>query len=349
MTLIRKNKIIVLIIFMTGTMLLLQSCGSKEQEEVKSMEQIREEEGVPVKVEILTYKPFVKELSFISKLQGIKEATKGAIIGGKIEKINARVGDAVKKDQVIVEFDLSNPGSMYEQAKAAYENSMKTYERMKSLLEAGETAQANFDAVEAKYLVDKRNFETQKQMVHIEAPFGGTIVDIKVNEGDNVKNDVYLFTVAQLNRMRTKIWVSEKEISLLKKGMVAITEFNGVKYYGKITEISLSADPYKQAFYAQVEFDNPKRELKSGVTLDIKIRVYENPKALIIPRNLVMNDDKGSYVFIANNSNAEKRYVHNGSDSGIYYEISSGLNEGDKLIVQGQALVEDGIKIKVID
>jgi RND family efflux transporter MFP subunit len=349
MTLIRKNKIIVMIILITGAMLLLQSCAGKEQEEAKSMEQIRVEEGVPVKVETLAFQPFVKELSFISKLQGIKEATKGAIIGGKIEKINARVGDAVRKDQVIVEFDITNPGSMYEQAKAAYENSEKTYGRMKALLEAGETSQANYDAVEAKYTVDKRNFETQKQMVHIEAPFSGLVVDIKVNEGDNVNKDAHLFTIAQLDRMRTKVWVSEKEINLLKKGMIAVTEFNGVKYYGKITEISLSADPYKQAFYAQVEFDNPKRELKSGVSLEIKIRVYENPNALIIPRNLVMTDDKGSYVFIASNGKAEKRYVKNGSDSGIYYEISSGLNEGEKIIIQGQALVDDGTKIKVID
>jgi RND family efflux transporter MFP subunit len=337
-------KLVSAIIFTT---LFLTSCGD-DKPDAKSMDEIRKEEGIPVQVEEVKYQPFNKYLTFFSKLTGIKEATKGSIVGGKIEKINASVGDYVREKQIIVEFDTYNPGVQYEQAKSAYENLKKNYERVKALLEAGETSQANYDAIETQYIVAKRNYESVRQMLFIEAPFDGILVDMKVNVGDNVKGDVPLFTVSQTNKMRSKIWVSEKEISQFKKGMKAITEYNGQQFIGKVVEISLAMDPAKQAFFVEVEFDNPKRIIKSGVTNEIRILTYEKPNAVIIQRSLVNNDEKGSYVFVVENNKAVKRYITNGNESGLFYEVSNGLQVGDMLVVKGASQLEDGSKVKVI-
>ncbi len=261
------------------TALLATGC-TKEKVESKSMDQIRKEEGVPVKVDTIQYSHFEKQLTFYAKLQGIKETIKNSIVGGKIESIKARVGSQVSKDQVIIEFDTNNPGVQYEQAKTSYENAEKTYMRLKKLLEAGESSQAAYDGAEAQYFVSKRNYESIKQMLFIESPFSGTLVDLKVNEGDNVKSEVHLFTVAVLSRMRAKIWASESEIGLMKKGIPAIMNWGAKTYKGRIVEVSLAQDPEKQAFYAEVEFDNSTNELKSGVTVEIKVLTYDNPKAL---------------------------------------------------------------------
>lgn len=323
-------------------------CASKSNDEAKSMEQIQGEQGIPVKIETVSYKPFQKYLSFYSKITGIKEATKGAMTGGKIEKINASVGDYVKEKQVIVEFDTDNPALQYEQAKTSYENAKKNYDRIKILLDAGETSQANYDGAETQYLVSKRNYESLRQMLFVEAPFDGRVVDIKVNAGDNVNKDAHLFTVAQTNVMRAKIWVSEKEIGSIKKGMKTIAIYNDKEYPGKITDVSLGVDPYRQSFYVESEFNNPRNELMNGVTSEIKVLVYENLKAIIIPRNLLMTDEKGYYLFTENNGKAVKIYAENGHESGIYYELSKGLKPGDRLIVQGADQLEDGTTVKVI-
>jgi RND family efflux transporter MFP subunit len=326
---------------------LLNGCGGDE-EQAKSMDQIQQEEGVPVQVETVEHKPFEKYMNYFAKLAGVKEATKGAAFGGKIEKINFRVGDYVEEGQVVVEFPYNDPGSLYEQAAATYENSKRTYERSKVLLDAGEIAQANFDGVEAQYLVHKRNYELARKLIFIEAPFSGTLVDVKVNVGDNVKNEAPLFTVAQLHKMRAKIWVTEKEIGAIKQGMSAEMEFGGKVFKGKIVEVSMAIDPYKQAIFAEVEFDNSKKELKSGVTVEIKVLIYQNQKAITIPRNIVMSDESGQYVFVEKDGKAEKRYISNGQDSGILYEISNGLQVGDKLITHGASQLTDGAKVKVI-
>jgi RND family efflux transporter MFP subunit len=343
-----KLKIIGLLLFVSALFLFITAgCGSDE-EQAKSMDQIQQEEGVPVQVETVEYKPFEKYMNYFAKLAGVKEAIKGAAFGGKIEKINYSVGDYVEEGQVVVEFPYDDPGSVYETAAATYENSKRTYERSKALLDAGEIAQANFDGVEAQYLVHKRNYELARKLIFIEAPFSGTLVDVKVNVGDNVNKDAPLFTIAQLHKMRSKIWVTEKEIGEIKQGMEAEMEFGGKIYKGKIVEVSMAVDPYRQAIFAEVEFDNSKKELKSGATVEIKVLIYKNPKAITIPRNIVMSDENGQYVFVEKDGKAEKRYISNGQDSGILYEISNGLQVGDKLVTHGASQLTDGAKVKVI-
>jgi len=331
---------IVFVLFFIG-------CGGDE-EPAKSMAQIQQEDGIPVQVKTIEYMPFEKYQNYFGKLAGIKEATKGAPFGGRIAQINYSVGDYVEANQVVVEFPVDEPGSMYETAKVTYENSKRMYERTKVLLDAGETSQVNFDNVEAQYLVNKRNYENAKQLTFIEAPFSGTIVDIKVNVGDNVNKDASLFTIAQLQKMRVKIWITEKEINQIKKGLTAEMIFGGKTYTGTVVDKSLALDPAKQAFYAEVEFDNSKREIKSGVTVEIKVLIYKNPKAIVIPRNIVMSDDGGQYVFVDKDGVAEKRYVTNGQESGVEYEISNGLQVGDKLVVHGGSQLTNNAKLKVI-
>ncbi len=335
---------------LVAALLLASLAGcSRQHTEARSMEQIYEEEGIPVRVDTIRYQTFEKNLAYFAKLSGVKEATKSAVIGGKIERINARVGDRVHANQVIVEMDQTSPGFQYDQAKAAYENAEKTYHRMKAMLEAGETSQANYDGAEAQYLVAKRNYQAQRKMLLIDSPFDGTLVDIKVRPGDNINGDTHVFTVAQLDRMHARLWVTEREVLQMLPGMTAATSFNGKTYRGKITEISLAADPFRQAFYVDVEFDNPNRELRSGITINIEIQVYENSRAITVPRNLVMRDTNGEFVYLKENNTAVKRYITNGNSSGIDYEVTGGLNIGDVIITHGASMVDAGRRVRVVE
>ena len=326
---------------------LLNGCTSDDAAS-KSMSQIQSEEGIPVNVETISKTSFTKEISFFGKLYGIKQTTRGALIGGKIEKVNASVGQFVKKDQVIIEFPKNSPSIAYEQALTAYEDSKKNYERVKALFEVGKTSQANLDGIEAKLAVDKRNYEATKQLIQLEAQFDGVITEVKIKEGDNVAAEAALFTLAQTNVMRTKVWATLDEANQIKKGMSAYIKQNGSKINGRVIDVSLSVDPYTQSFYVEVEFNNPNGELKVGSTAEVNISTYRNSETLSIPRHLVMKDDNGMYLFFENNGQAVKRYITIKAESGVDCEVKNGLNIGDRLIVKGSSQLSDGSKVKVI-
>ncbi len=340
-----RSRIILLIVLFAVA--LFFGCSSDEKP-AKSMTELQKENGIPVVLKEIKPEYFAKEMNFYSQISGIKQTTRSSAVGGRIEKINYKVGDFVKKDAVVVQFPEDSPSVQYEQAKAAYENSKKTFERMKALLTAGETSQANFDGAETQYLVDKRNYEMARQALFIDAPYDGTIVEIMVNEGDGVDSKIPLFTIAKLEKMKTKIWASEDEITLIKKGMKAEVNFNGKTVDGMVTEISLSIDPMKRAFYAEIEFQNPGRVLSPGVSADINVKIYENKNAIVIPRNLIQTKQNKNYVFVASGSKASKREIKIGKESGLSVEVLQGLKSGDLLVIKGGSKLSDGQLINVV-
>ncbi len=325
----------------------LQSCSEKKAEPVKSMEQIQKEEGIPVKITEIKYQELSLDLKYLSTLEGYRQATVGSMVGDKVEKFTAKVGTSVKEGQIVVEFPKNNPALQFEQAKIGLENSKKMYDRMKALLEGGETSQQNFDNVETQYLVAKRNFESLKQLLFVEAPISGLIVEKFTEEGHKVKIGDKLFTVAQIDRMKAVFWVSDEELQYIKNGMpVSITK-NDKVFNGRITEVALAQDMMKKAFKIVAEFPNSGRNLLVGMTVDLTMNYYKNPQAIVIPRSAIVYKDNKSFVYVANGNIAKLTEVKLGKSQGEMVEIYSGLNIGDKLIYQGVSLLNDGSKLLI--
>ncbi len=326
----------------------VSSCSGNEKVKSKSMEQIQKDEGVPVVIKKVSPTRFETKLKFIGKFKGYRETIVGAMIGGRIDKILVKPGDKVKENQIVMEFPTDEPGSQYIQAKAAFENSRKTYNRMKALFEKGEISQAQFDGIETKYLVDKQNFSIVKDMLKLNAPYDGTITNLMVHEGDNVKGKAPLFSIAQLDKMRIRIWITANEKSQIKRGMKVFATVNGKTFEGKVSELSVGMDPMKQAFYADLLFDNRDGKIELGEIADVEIITYENDSAIVVPRNLLFSDAKGKYVFTASGNKAVRKYVTINKSNGTGYEISKGLKAGDNLIVVGVAKIDNGTKIKPV-
>jgi multidrug efflux pump subunit AcrA (membrane-fusion protein) len=131
--------------------------------------------------------------------------------------------------------------------------------------------------------------------------------------------------------------------------MTATVEYDGNTYEGKVTEISLSADPQRHAFYAQIIFPNNSMKLKSGLTVSVKINIYKNDNAIVIERNLVQSDQNGDFVYVYRDDKAYKRYLTLGNEMDIYYEINDGIDEGENLIVKGSSKLFDKAQVKLID
>lgn len=339
-------KIITLFVLIIGVVG-LQSCEKKEKVVVKSIEQIQKEQGVPVKTMDINTQDLKLDLKFISTLEGIRQATVTSMVGDKIEKFPFKVGSFVKEGQIICQFPTNNPALQFEQAKVGYENFAKTYERMKALLAGGETSQQNFDNIEAQYLVAKRNYEALKQMLFVEAPISGLLVEKFAEEGNKVKIGDKIFTIAQMDRMRAIFWVNDEELQYIKNNSVVTVEKNNKTFNGRISEVALAQDQMRKAFKIIAEFPNSNRELKVGMTVDVKLDYYHNPNAIVIPRSAVVVIGGKNYVYLAEGDKAIATEVSMGKAVGENVEIINGLKIGDKLIYQGVSLIANGTKISI--
>ena len=338
-----RNKYIIIL----AGILLLSGCGKKEAVESKSLEQLHKENGVPVKVRVLSEESFSKKLDYNGKLTGVNQATEQSLVGGTVEKINFEEGDLVKEGDVIVTFPQDLSGMNYQAVKANYDVMSASYERLKNLYQDGGISQQEVDNVKAGYLAAESQLNTVEKMLEVVAPIDGYLVEIYVEETDHVEAGDLLFTVAELDRLKSKVTVTEKEIGMIQKGSAALAKWEGNEYQGTITAVGYAMNERSGAFEVDLEFANPQKIMKFNINAMIELEVYHNPAAIVVEKKNLLRDSSGDFVYIIKGDRAEKRYVITGQFSGLDFEIISGLAAGEKLVVESRNLLEDGSLVKI--
>ncbi len=346
------KKIIAALISVFMIFFLVSGCSAKKYEgdlETRSISQIQESEGVPVKVLTIKKQKFAVALKYNATVTGITESSATALVSDSVEKILYKVGDYVEKDTVIIKFPLNNPAANYYQAKASYENSRESFKRIEQLYESKGVSRQDYDNAKTGYDVAKANWDNVNKMVNVTAPISGYITRLDVRVSENVSSGDHLFTIANYDKLTGKVWILEKDISKVKKGINADATWEGNTIKGKVTQIDLSLNPSRQAFGAFVEFDNKEHKIMSGVNADINIFVYENNSAIAVDKKYILTNGEGSYVYVVGSENSPvKRTVKTGWQTGEKIEITQGLNDGDTLITEGSRIITDSSKIKVI-
>ena len=333
-------------------LMLFNSCSKEASEKVdsRSLEQIYEDEGVPVRIMEIGETALSNRMVFFATMSGIQETTLLSKIQDKIVTLPVRIGQSVNEGQIVATFPTDNPQLQWEQAKTSFDMAKKTFDRMSALLKAGDISQAQFDGAETQYEVAKHSFESLKKMVYIDAPFSGVITNIPVKVGDKVNPGAALMTIAQTGTMVAKIWANEAEVQQLKIGMPATIAIDGKEHKGRIATIALSMDTQKHAFLVEVHFANPRREIRSGTTCDLVFNFdVAARQSIVIPRRMIKTNADEQFVFIADGDVARRSIVQTGKVTGVNVEIVSGLSASDKLVTEGISLLEDGKKIKIVE
>ena len=322
-------------------------CGS-DQVETRNTEQIYAEEGVPVRVATVELTEFRTEFTYTATLTGIRESSAYAAIADRVAAIHVKVGDRVAKDDVIISFPTDNPAAQYYQAKVSFENARTSHERIENLYASGGVSRQALDNSQAAREVAEANWDAVRQAVEVKAPIDGVVTKIDVQESDNVEEDVELFTIARLDTMKARVWVAEKDVAEFIEGLPATARWNDRVLAGRVTQVDMSINRDRQAFGVVIAFDNPGIIAMSGITVDLTIATYSNPHCVVIDRKYIQNEDGRSVVYVAADGAAMKRRVSTGRTQGARVEVRDGLVPGELLIVEGQMLLEDGAKVKII-
>lgn len=336
-------------ILMIMTIAVVLSGCTKKKEVAKNIDQLHAENGFPVTVEQITPRLFETSYTYNSSLTGIQQSTEYAAIDGRIETVLGKVGDYVKKDQVLVTFPKDNPSAQYFQSKAAFENASALHTRMQELYKSGGISRQDMDNAETNFQVAKANWNTVRDMIEVKAPIDGVLSEVNVNSSDNVKKEAPLFTVSKTDKLKAKIFANEEEIKHIKKGMKALAVWQSVTVHGQVTQVALSLDDVKKGFAVELEFGNSGKVLPANISANISIVTATRENAIVVDRKFLQNGENDKvYVWTAENQTAVKRPVNAGDISGLSVEITSGLNAGDTLITKGYEALEDNAKLNII-
>jgi multidrug efflux pump subunit AcrA (membrane-fusion protein) len=189
------------------------------------------------------------------------------------------------------------------------------------------------------------------QTLNISAPCTGIISDISVSEGENVSTSTPLITLVQIQPLEIRLLVPVERASQLHVGMpveLIDTQEQHVESL-KVTAISPQVTAVEQVIRVKARFDNTAGQLRPGQFVRAKL-IWGQRLGFLIPASAVTRVSGRTLVFVAqsqgeSNLIAQQRMVELGNIQGNQYQVISGLQPGEKLIVSDVRNLTDGAAI----
>ena len=322
-------------------------CGGNKKE-VKIEEKAIAVTVAPAKVENI-----IINRTYTGTLQGDKQAMIYASIPEAIVALPVAEGSPVKAGQAIVLLDKEGPSSHFHQAEAAYLDAKDNYEKMGRLFEQGAISEQAYNGIKTNFDIARANFEAAKQQVELTSPINGILTDLAVNVGQYAPMGMPVATVAQTDKMRLDIFVDGRGAEYIKAGQSAQITGNSVNdspttIVGTVTKVARSADPDTRLFSVTLEIDNSNRLLRPGMFVKATINIAQLDSVLTIPKDAVFVEDGVSRVYKVINNHAAEQAVQLGESSNTRFQVTSGINLGESVIVLGRAQVSEGSLINIV-
>lgn len=295
------------------------------------------------------------------EIQGNVDTKENVLIqpefSGTLTSLNVKAGQRVGKGQILGRVDDAGMSQQLASLENQYALAKTAFERQKNLWDKKigseiQFLQAQTQMVSAQKAVAQMRAQVSKTVIR--APFTGTIDEVFVERGEVVSpNPQGLMRIVNVSNMYVATTVPESFIGKVKVGSavdVFITSLNKT-YKGKVRQVSNFINPNNRSFGIEVAVPNPDNLLRPNQVAKLKIIDYVNPKAIVVPTNVVQEDSqKNKYVYVAENSNgktgtAKKVIVKVGQSSNNVTEILSGLNPKDRVVTEGANTVSEGMKL----
>ena len=175
------------------------------------------------------------------------------------------------------------------------------------------------------------------------SPIDGTVLQKAVVEGQYVTEGTDLYLLADLSSVWLVAQVYEFELAGLEKGLPAeamVSSFPGEVFRGRVSFVEPVLERETRSARVRIVLPNPKGALKPGMFADAVIRVPAAPR-LVVPRTALIDTGTRRVVYVETATNTfTARNVTPGSAAGDRVEILDGLNEGERVVAQGNFFID---------
>lgn len=318
------------------------------------------EEKLP-KLEATT--PLRKDASiikeYVSQIHAFRHIEMRSLEKGYLQSIFVDEGQTVKQGQRmfkimpnVYEIDVQKSRAEAEIANIEYQNTKALAE--KSIVSKSEMALAKSKL--DKELAEVRMAETHLNFTNVNAPFNGIVDHLNVRIGSLVDEGELLTTLSDISKMWVYFNVPEaeyldyvhhkKEQSDVK---VQLKLANGQVFDqpGVIETVEADFDNKTGNIEFRATFPNPDKILRHGGTGNILMTV-PYPNALIIPQKSTFEILDKTYVYVIDKDNKlEQRLISIAAEQPHVFIVSSGLKDGERILIEGLRRVHNGEKIDV--
>ena len=329
--------------------LLAVSCADKRSRKVSVKE--------PINVGVMTVAPMNSQYYkvYVGEINASGSAVISTNHSGTLEDIKVQQGTNVKSGDVLAEVNSKNVLASYEISHATLRQAEDGYERVKKVHESGTVADVKLVEIEtqlAKARAAAKSSEESLEECKVKAPFNGTVSEVLVEKGVHVNPGTPILKLVDLSTIEVSIPVPEGEIGRIKIGQKALIDVPALNIIGIEAHVALkgvTAVFPSHTYRCTLVPEKKQTELYPGMVCKVRLSEVSEAMRIRVPASAVEMDSKGRFVWVVKDGVVGRSYVNvdGYQDKGVI--ISSGLEEGDKVIVKGAAKVSTGMKVNSVE
>jgi membrane fusion protein (multidrug efflux system) len=272
-------------------------------------------------------------------------------IASLIERVIFEEGQLVDKGDLLVELENNEIVAGLALAEASLSESRSIYNRSKSLANTQAISASSLEQLLAQVQVNEAQVEAAKARLSntvIRAPFSGKIGLRRVSPGSFVNTSTIITTLDDVSIIKLDFSVPETFLTVLSEGM-RITAYSLVYpdriFGGNVASIDTRLDPVTRAVQVRAIIPNSDGMLKPGMFMSVDLQ-RERGDQLLAPEQSIVPEGSSQYVYVVADGVAEKRAVQLGRRVPGFVVISSGLEAGEAVIIEGTQKVRDGSQVE---
>jgi len=306
----------------------------------------------------------------LGSLESVNDPKIGAEVAGRVAKVLAFAGKAVKQGETLAVIDatdlaLANQSEQAEvkRLEALLTQQDRLVERQQSLVAKGflsqnaaDDAKAQRDAIAEQLVAARARAGIGRRSVGkttIAAPHDGVVEAQMIAAGDYVKVGDPLFQLVSNKRLRAHLPFPESAAPRLARGQaVKLTSPTapGKVFEAKIADIRPTVAESSRALDVIVDLDNDGT-LKAGGTVNASVQIAVKEAALVVPEQSVVLRPAGKVVYAVvvedDRKKVLQRPVRAGAKKGGVIEILGGLKQGETVAVDGAGFLTNGAAVTV--
>lgn len=333
-------------------LMLMQSLGACiDHERLGDAGEMRDPPPVAVVTAAATVRPLAIEIEAVGTARANESVEVTSKASNVVTAIRFKEGDTVRRGAVLVEMDNAEALASVAEAEAALADSRSQFERSRELFTAQALSRAQLDQLEASLKANQARLAAAKAQLAdtvIRAAFDGRTGFRHVSVGSFVSPGTAITTLDDTSVIKLDFTVPETYLFVLQPGLpvkAAAAGLPGRVFTGRVSHLDSRVDPVTRSLAVRAELPNPDGVLRPGMFMTVTLQGEAAP-ALIVPEAAIVPEQGRFFVFVVDDGIVERRAVQIGTRRPGEVEIVAGLDEHERVIVEGTQNVRHGMRVR---
>jgi RND family efflux transporter MFP subunit len=316
-----------------------------------------------------------KQVTYPAEFRPYVEVVLHAKVSGYVSQMNVDFGDKVKAGQLLATIEvpelhdeLNSAIAAEKKAEADYTNANLIYTRQIAVNTQNpnliaqqdiDTADANRQMAAAEIAAAKADvgkYQTLVDYTRITAPFDGVITYRYADPGALIQTgtssdtqSLPLVRVSDNYLLRLDFPVDIEVVQDIHAGdlvEIQVQSLGNKTFTGAVSRFTRDVDDDTRKMNTEIEVPNPKLEIDPGMYATVALKVENHTNTLAIPTEAVIAGATPSVFVVNANNEIEQRPIQLGLETSDEYEVLSGLNEGDLVVVGNHSEIQTGQKVQ---